>query len=305
MAPRRPIRVNFKRIDTLKQKFDYSFLTSYMDCYDLSDCLQDMNEIIPEAPYFKKTEDIPERLKQPLREYVIVKGTAIVENGFSNLVTFLVDTIGIDIYKSHKISSLEINIDDIDKLSEKKITKGLLVSDILHFGKPFLINFEISRFLRLDFHDTLSKLYTLISDEDFENDPELMGAYTHLEELSNITDPKSSMGTHFEEMFEKRNEIAHNATVAPIDENDVLFWLPLIALYMEYGTAFVLFYGIFCTDFKDYNSLSKLDYFRRDTDDNPIKIEEIKEVFEYMFGISSEKLVDFIKQQQKEFRNKV
>ena len=38
-------------------------------------------------------------------------------------------------------------------------------------------------------------------------------------------------------------------------------------------------------------------------EEKKLKVQDIKEVFEMLFGVTSEQLIDFIKQQQKEYRN--
>jgi len=283
------------------------FLTIYTDCEDLVSLLhpypidnppsnEELNKKLPEEFY---------HFENPLKEYVVMKGTAIVEQGYRNLITFLIDNIGIDVYSLLNVSNtLEIPIDELEKLSDKKITKGLLIADSLTFSKPYLINKQISKLLKLDFHDTLKNLQYLIPETVVENDPEKMNTLENFWELAGSFDKKHIIAQQFETIFELRNEIAHNATSISLENLDLHWWIQNISSYLQYGTALVLFYGIFCTKFNDYDSLSKIDYFKRDDNyTNPPSIDEIKEVFEMLFGVTSEKLIEYIKSQQQKYHN--
>jgi len=308
MPFRRPMRVNFWRLDKLMQHYDMDFLTLYVDCQSLRaflfprfDCdPNDIDDIIE-----IKLPNEFQHLKDPLNEYVVLKTIAIVENGFRNLIIFLIDHIGIDYSSLPNISkTLEIQIDDVDRLSDKKLTKGLLITDSLTLSKPYLINSIFSKLLKLDFHDSLKKLCDLIDLERFQNELDWENVFMNLQMLETSLDTKYDIALEFETIFQKRNEIAHNAESPSLEKFDLDLWVSNCSLYIQYGTAFVLFYVIFCTKFDDYTSLSKLDYFRRDKDDSSsVTLEEIKEVFELLFGVSTEILIDHIKEQQQKYRN--
>ncbi len=299
----RLIKANFRRLDKLKEHYHMDFLTVYDDLFDLSSLLYSMKYLNTSEEDQRKYDKFYENYSIALKEYVVLKSTATIEYGFRNLVIFLIDSIGIDIFESHRISSLQIGISDIDRLADKKITKGLLISDQLSFKNPYLINKEISKFLKLDFHKTLASLYTLVPEEP-DKDPEKFATALYLQVISDLFEIEE-LTEQFNTFFDQRNDIAHNAVYLKLEAEAINSLLVYCSYYLQYGTAFVLFYGIFCSDFKDYNSLSKLDYFRRDVgDSNPITIDEIKEVFELLFGGETEKLIEFIKEQQREYRKK-
>ncbi len=304
MSRPRSIKANFRRLEKLKVHYKLDFLTIYADLDDLGSLIFPTHYLGATKEENEKYDKYFEDYSYALQEYAILKCSAIVEYGFRNLAIFLIDTIGIDIYNSHKISKLEINLNDVDKLSDNKITKGMLISDSLSFGKPFLINIEMSKFLKLDFHKTLANLYSIYPEPDPDKEPERWDTYMDFNGLTSLFDA-TPYAKEFDEIFEWRNDIAHNARYKNLDSDVLNPWLLDTSLYLQYGTALVLFYGIFCTNFKDYNSLAKVDYFRRDVDDaNPITIDEIKEVFELLFGVETEKLIEFIRQQQREYRKK-
>lgn len=299
---RRPIKPNFKRLDMLKENYDVNFLFAYTASEDLFQYLEPFvhpDFIDPDNENQQLGKEFS-HIENALKEYVIMKGTAIVEQGYKNLITFLIDDVKIDASQIINSNSIEVPLDKIEQLSRKKITSGLLVADSLALSKPYLINKLLSKLLKLDFHNTLRNLPSIISKETLEKYD-----YEEMEDLQAMFDEKYTIGQEFEQIFEMRNEIAHNIKSPSIEKIWSLgHWIKATSLYLQYGTALVLFYALFCTKNTNFDSLLKLDYFkRRHRMDEPLSKESITILFEKIFGVSSFDLVEYIKSQQEKYRN--
>ena len=63
--------------------------------------------------------------ENPLKEYVIFKAVAIFEQSFRNLLVFLIDDLKLNIQETLEIGNkITISIDDLNKFSNDKATKG-------------------------------------------------------------------------------------------------------------------------------------------------------------------------------------
>ena len=297
-----PMKPKYRRYGKMKQNYDYAFLATYEDFENLS------QYISPYMPWdlrgeqeLKENNVMPEN---PLKEYVIFKAVAIFEQSFRNLVVFLIDDLKLDIQEPLGIgNSITISIDDLNKFSNDKATKGFMITDSISgkINRPFLINQTFSKILKLDFDDTLKNLHVINEDKSNFNS-------FQLNRLSNIfnnnQDDPDSYGDEFDRIFQLRNLIAHNSKHAAYYENESIIkndkmdldrWLLSICAYVDYAINLITFYGIFCTKFDDLGKLVKKEIFPRHSTEKNFTENDIKEFFEREFGTSIEKISEYIK----------
>ena len=304
--PARPINANWRRYSKMKQNYDHEFLNPYEDFENLSQYIRPFLpwEQIGEPEHEGKNYDVG--YEHELKEYVIFKAVAIVEQSFRNLLVFLIDDLKLNVHevvgKQNKIS---ISINELDKILTDKPTKGLLIAESLtsRINKPYTINETFSKILKLDFHDTLSNLYTIYNNEDNHglSSINFVGGLKTLSKIfENENEDSEPYSKEFLRIFKLRNDIAHNTKHMAFYDNDSMLkneeldlhkWLSSVLAYVSFGTKLIAFYGIF-------RPRSQLvhEYTLEST-------EEIKRFFESSFGTSIEKVSEYIKLQQKKYKS--
>jgi hypothetical protein len=307
----RPIKPKWGRISKMKENYDYMFFTPFDDFENLSQYVR------PFVPWDLLDEDIEkealaniskthEILENPLKEYVIFKAVAIVEQSFRNLLIFLIDDLKLNIQKSLGIGNkITIFIDDLNKYSNSAPTKGFMITDSIsnQINRPHVINETFSKILKLDFHDTLKNLHTIVDNKD---------SIYYLDILSKIFENNSdSHNEEFEKIFQLRNLIAHNSkhekfyeyeSIMKNEKIDLHLWLMRLFSYVSIGSALVSFYGIYFTKFNNLEELVKKEIFPRYSTEKDHTVEDIKDYFEKTFGTNIEKVSEYIKLQQEKYK---
>lgn len=303
IMPKRTINPNFKKLEMLKKNYDVNFLHAHEACQELLQYLQPYIFPIELIDPDNEDQKLPKELSHldtALKEYVIVKTCAIVENGFKNLIIFLIDHVKVDFSLIRKFDHIEIKFDDIDAMLNKKISKGLLIANEVSLSKPYLINSCMSKLLKLDFHNSLGGIVKATVSPDAFDQKNVVDLIDLFLILSNF----DGMKKEFEEIFEMRNQIVHNIESPSLNNiKDLWNWVDGNSLYLHYGIAFVLFFALFCTKNPNKNSLLQLDYFKNQKRDKSISESDVMEIFEKIFGISSLDLKKYIHEQQKQYKN--
>jgi len=333
-----PMKPKYRRYGKMKQNYDYEFLSTYDDFENLSQYIrpfrpwEQWSQIgDPEHEEIENTHG----WENPLKEYVIFKAVAIFEQSFRNLLVFLIDDLKLNIQESLEIGNkITISIDDLNKFSNDKATKGFIITDSIsgQINRPFLINQTFSKILKLNFDDTLKNLHIVNEDKknfnsfqlnqlsnifnnnqddklDTVNTKEKLKDFTNI--FNNNQDDPDSYSDEFERIFQLRNLIAHNSKHAAYYENESIIkndkmdlhrWLRSICAYVDYAIKLIIFYSIFCTKFDDFEKLAKKEIFPRVLTEKNYTVNDIKEFFEREFGASIEKVSEYVKSQQDKYQ---
>ena len=267
-----PIKTKWGRYGKMKQNYDYEFLNPYDDFENLSKFIQ---PFVPWELLDDSVEEHSNPYENELKEYVIFKAVAIMEQSYRNLLIFLIDDLKLDVHESLGIGNkITISINDLNKISKNNVTKGFLITESLssQINRPFLINQTFSKILKLNFHDTLSNLYTIYNNENNSSFPmnHLGGLKTLSEIFENENNDSEPYEKEFLRIFELRNHIAHNVkhtsfyegeSILENEEMDLHKWLASLLAYVSFGIKLIAFYGIFCSKFNNLESLSKMEIF--------------------------------------------